>query len=150
MAGVNRVRIPYKGSGPALNAMIGGETQVSFPNAGAATPHIKSGRLRALAVGSIGPSALAPGLPTVAAAGLPGYESVTPMGIFAPAGTPATIIKRLNQEIVQVLNRADVKARHLNAGAEVVGSSPEQCAATIKSEMDRYGKVIKDAGIREE
>jgi tripartite-type tricarboxylate transporter receptor subunit TctC len=150
MAGINMLRVPYKGSGPALNALIGGETQVSFPNAGTAAPHIQAGRLRALAVSSDRPSDLAPGLPTIADSGLPGYESSSPVGIFAPAGTPAQIIRRLNQEIVLILNRADVKERLFQAGVEVIGSSPEQCAAMIKSEMVRYGKVIKDAGIHEE
>jgi tripartite-type tricarboxylate transporter receptor subunit TctC len=150
MAGINMVRVPYKGSGPALNAMVGGETQVMFPNAGSVMSYVQAGRLRALAVSSDGPSALAPGLPTVAASGLPGYESASPIVICAPAQTPTPIIRRLNQEIVRVLNRTDVKERLFKAGVEVVGSSPEQCAATIKSEMIRYGKVIKDAGIREE
>ncbi|MBI3939178.1 MAG: tripartite tricarboxylate transporter substrate binding protein [Betaproteobacteria bacterium] len=149
MAGVNIVRIPYKGAGPALNDLIGGQVQLMFPVAAAVTPHVKSGRLRALAVTSVEPSELVRGLPTVAAT-VPGYESVQMTAMFAPAKTPATIINRLNQEIVQVLNRADVKEKFFNAGAKVVGGSPEQLMATMKSEMARLGKVIKDAGIRAE
>ena len=122
--------------------------QLAFATPGSVAQHIKSGRLRALAVTTAQPSALLPGLPTVAASGLPGYEAETLIGIFAPAKTPATIINRLNQEIVRVLNRADVKERFLNAGTETVGSSPEQLSSTMKSEMARMGKVIKDAGIR--
>ena len=153
MAGVNMVRIAYKGAGPAVNALIGGEVELMFANAPAVMPHMKTGRLRALAVASAEPSALVPDLPTIAASGLPGYVAVQTQGIFAPAKTPATIIKRLNQEIVLALNRADVKEKFSNAGSEVVGSSPEKLAAFVKSEMATMGKVIKvimikDAGIK--
>jgi tripartite-type tricarboxylate transporter receptor subunit TctC len=150
MAGVNIVRIPYKGAAPALNDVIAGQVHLIFPSASSVMPHVKSGRLRALAVASAEPSALAPNLPTVAASGLPGYESASILGLFAPAGTPATIINRLNQEIERALNRAEVKQKLFNAGAEVVASSPERLAATVKSEMARLGKVIRDAGIRGE
>ncbi|MBI4189464.1 MAG: tripartite tricarboxylate transporter substrate binding protein [Betaproteobacteria bacterium] len=150
MAGVDIARIPYKGNGPALNALIGGQVQLMFATAGSVTPHLKSGRLKGLAVTSARPSALAPGLPAVTTSGLAGYESAAPYGIFAPAGTPATLINRLNQEIVRVLKQADVKDRFFNSGIEIVGSSPEGLAATVKSEMARSGKVIKDAGIRAE
>ena len=121
-----------------------------FPSAGGATPHIKSGRLRALAVASLEPSALAPGLPTLAAAGLSGFEAATLVGMFAPAKTPAQIINRLNQESVRALRGAEVKGRILDGGGEVVASSPEEFAAKIKSEMAKWGKVIKDAGIHPE
>jgi len=150
MAGVNIVRIPYKGGGPSLNALISGEVQIWFPNAAAVTQHLKSGKLRALAVTSSRPTELAPGLPTVAASGLPGYESVLIIGVLAPATTPVAIIERLNHEIVGLLNRADVKRKLFDSGAEVVGSSPEQFAGAIKSEMARLAKVIKDAGIHED
>jgi tripartite-type tricarboxylate transporter receptor subunit TctC len=150
MAGVNIVRIPYKGAAPALNDVIAGQVHLIFPSASSVMPYVKSGRLRALAVASAEPSALAPNLPTVAASGLPGYESASILGMFAPAGTPATIINRLNQEIERALNRTEVKQKLFNAGAEVVASSPERLAATVKSEMARLGKVIRDAGIRGE
>ena len=150
MAGVNIVMINYKGGGPATNALIAGEVQVSFVSAASAAPFVKSGRLRALAVTSAQPSMLAPGLPTVAASGLPGYESVTLAGIYAPAKTPTAIINRLNQEFVRVLNGADVKEKLLNSGVEAAGNSPEQFAATIKADMTTVGKLIKDAGIRAE
>ncbi|MBI3938454.1 MAG: tripartite tricarboxylate transporter substrate binding protein [Betaproteobacteria bacterium] len=149
MAGVNIVRIPYKGNGPALNALVGGQVQLMFANSGSVVPQLNSGRLRALAVTSAQPSALVPGLPTVAASGLPGFESVTIIGMFAPAGTPAELIERLNQEIVRVLNRVDVKEKFFRIGVEAVSSSPEQFAAFIKADMTKWGKVIKDAGIRE-
>jgi len=130
--------------------VLSGQLQLMFVTSGTVAPHRKSGRLRALAVTSAQPSALAPGLPTVAASGLPAYEAISVYGMFAPAKTPETIINRLNQDIVRVLNGADVKEKFLNAGVEVVGSSPEQFAAAIKADMARMGKVIKDAGIREE
>lgn len=147
MAGVNFVRVPYKGNGPAVIGLVGGETQLMFPSATAVTPHLKSGKLRALAVTSAEPSALIPGLPTVAAAGLAGYESVGRTVILAPAQTPARIIERLNQEVVRVLKQADVKEKFLNSGVETVGSTPQQLAAMAKSEMGRIGKMIKDVGI---
>jgi len=148
MAGVNIVHIAYKGSAPLLSALIGGEVQLAFPSAPSVAPHVKSGRLRALAVTSAEPSALAPGLPTVAASGVPGYESASLTLLFAPAKTPDAIINRLNQEMVRFLKTPEAKAQLLISGAETVGSSPQQLADTMKAEMDRMGKVIKDAGIK--
>jgi tripartite-type tricarboxylate transporter receptor subunit TctC len=110
-------------------------------------PHVKSGRLRAVAVTSAQPTALAPGLPAIAASGLPGYEVVSSQAVFAPAGTPASIINRLNSEIVRVLNGADIKEKFFNLGVETVGDSPQECAAAIKAEMAKMGKLIKKTGI---
>ena len=137
MAGVNIVRITYKGSAPALNDLLGGQVQLMFPNAAAVMSHVKSGRLRALAVTGAQPSALLPGLPTAAATGLPGYESATIQGVLAPARTPAAIVNRLNRDIVRGLNTADVKERFLNAGVETVGSSPQEFAASSLSDLGR-------------
>jgi len=123
---------------------------VGFANAASATPHVQSRRLRALAVGSLEPSALAPGLPTISASGVPGYESASINALFAPAKTPAPTINRLNQEIVRVLNQAEVKEKFFNTGAEPVGGSPDELGVKIKAEIARMGKVIKDAGIRAE
>ena len=148
MAGVNIVNVPYKGSGPAITALLSGEVQLLIFDVGLLLPHAKSGKLRALAVTSAEPSALVPGLPTVAASGLPGYEKVGMTGIWAPAKTPAAVINRLNQEIVRVLGQPEVKERVTNAGADIVASSPEQFAATIRSDMARMGKVIQDAEIK--
>jgi len=148
MAGVNIVRVAYKGGAPAISALIGGEVQVMFATASGAGPHVNSGRLRALAVTSAQPSALFPGLPTVAASGLPGYDAASIMCIFAPAKTPAALVGRLNRDIVRVLNKADVKERFIKAGSEVVASSPKELAAAMKSDMATMGKVIRDAGIR--
>ncbi len=134
---------------PAITGLLGGQVQVMF-GSGAIVPHVKAGRLKALAVTSPQPSALFPGLPTVAASGVPGYQSVAMFGIFAPAKTPDAVISRLNQEIVRQLALAEVKERYNNSGSEVVGSSSAEFAATIKSEIARLGKVIKDNNIMAE
>ncbi len=148
MLRADMVRINYKGGGLALNELISGQVQLMFANAGAVAGHLKSGRVHALAVTSAKPSVLFPGLPTVAAGGLPGYELVSVQGIFAPAKTPAAIIRRLNREIVAFLQTAETKQRFFNAGVETLGSTPDELAATVKAEMARLGKVIRDAGIR--
>jgi tripartite-type tricarboxylate transporter receptor subunit TctC len=149
MAGINLVRINYKGGGPAVNDLVAGQVQVMFGSAGVVAPHTRTGRLRALAVTSAEPTVLVPGLPTVAAAGLPGYESSQLTGMFAPAKTPAAIINRLNQEITRVLQRPATQERFLAYGMDAVPCSPVEFVATIKSEMARMDKVIKDANLRE-
>ena len=148
MASVNIGHIPYKGGGPQITALIGGEVQVAIADVSLVTPHVKSGRLHALAVTSLEPSVLAPGLPTVAASGLPGYESVSMTGMFAPGKTAGAIINRLNEETVRFINRPEVKERFLTARGEVVGNSPQQFDAIIKSDVATMGKVIKNAGIK--
>lgn len=148
MAGINIVNIPYKATGLAVNDLIAGQVQLLVSTALSMTPHIRSGRLRGLAVTSAQPSVLAPGLPTIAASGLPGYEAVGITGAYAPARTPAAIINRQNQEIVRFLNTAQAKERFLSVGGEVAASSPEQCAAILKAEITRWSKVIKEVGIR--
>ena len=139
MARIKMVRISYKGSGPAVNDMISGQVHVMFPTTAAAMPHVKSGRLRALGVTSLQPSALAPGLPAVAESGLPGFESVVIYGLFAPAKTPAPVISRLHSEIVQFRQSGGASDKLLPAGVEVVAGPPAELAAAIKSEMTRIG-----------
>jgi tripartite-type tricarboxylate transporter receptor subunit TctC len=148
MAGVNIVSVPYKGSALTVTGVIGGEAQLTMADPGLVMPHVKSEKLRALAVTSAQPSALAPGLPTMATSGLPGYEMVGQTSLYAPAKTPVTIITRLNREVVRLLNQADAKERFLKSGVETVGSSPEELAATIKSELAKAIKVIKEANIK--
>ena len=151
MAGVDIVHIPYKSSGAALTPLLAGELQVMFATTAGITPHIKSGRVRALAVSTSQPSPLAPGLPTIAAAGnLPGYESAATAGVFAPAGTPERIVNQLNEEVKRVLNRAEVKERLFNQAVEVISTSPAETAAFVKSDTATIAKLIKDAGIRGE
>jgi len=149
MAGVNLVRINYKSAGQGVNDLLAGQVQVMFPAAGSVMPHVKSGKVRALAVTSARPSPLVPGLPTLAASGLPAYESSSIAGMFAPAKTPPAIVNRLNQEIVKALQRPDLRERLMGAGIEPLTSTPAEFAATIKAEMTRLEKVIRDAGLRE-
>ena len=150
MAGVDIVRIAYKGNAAGYKDLAEGRTQVMFATVAGAMPLIKAGKLRALAVSSTEPSVLLPGLTTVSAAGLPGYESTSMYGMFAPAKTPAAIITQLNKEIVLTVKSEDIKEKFLGAGVEPVGSTPQQLTAAMKSESTRLGKVIKDAGIRAE
>jgi tripartite-type tricarboxylate transporter receptor subunit TctC len=142
------VRINYKGGGDALTALIGGHVQVMFVTAGLVTPYFKSGKLRPLGICSPTPSALAPGLPTVASSGLPGFESGSIYGIFGPAKTPTAVIGRLNQEISRALQRPDVKEKFFNLGIETLANTPEQFVAFIKSDLASMGKLVKEAGIR--
>ena len=146
LAGVNVVRIPYKGTGPAMTAVMSGEVDAIFATPSGAAPHIKSGRLRALAAGSARPSALARGLPTLAETGLPGFASESLHAMFAPAKTPPAIIARLNREIGRVLQSADVAELFLNAGIEASPGSPEELTALMKSEIANIGKALKAAG----
>jgi tripartite-type tricarboxylate transporter receptor subunit TctC len=148
MARVNIVRIVYKTQ--VSPDLLSGEVQMVFGSAGAVMSHAKSGKLRALAVTSPQPSILVPGLTTVSAAGLPGFEIGTIFGFFAPGKTPEAVVRRLNQEIVRFVNTADTKEKFIGLGVEPVGSSPEELTATMKAEMSRLGKVIKNAGITAE
>jgi tripartite-type tricarboxylate transporter receptor subunit TctC len=148
LAGVDIVMVPYKGGGPALNGLIAGETQLMFPNAGAAIPHMHSGRVRALAVSTAKPSPLVPDLPTIAAT-VPGYESAAVICVFAPAKTPAAIIDLLNREIAKTLKKPEVEKRMHSLGAEVVASSPAELAAYMRTDLAKMGKILKSAGIHE-
>ena len=148
MAGVDIVRVTYKGGAPAIIALLGGETQLMFANASGARPHVGAGRLRALAVTSAQRSAVFPDLPTVAASGLPGYEASSAQCLFAPAATPVALIQRLNRDAVSILERPQVKERFLQGGSEVAASTAGELAAYIKADMVKMGKIIKEAGIR--
>jgi tripartite-type tricarboxylate transporter receptor subunit TctC len=150
MAGVNIVRIAYKGAAQGMNDVVGGRVQVMFPTSVAATPFVKSGKVRALAVTSLRPSALAPGLPTIAASGLPGYESIAIYGMFAPTGTPRAVIALLNREIERVLTTPELKEKFLNIGMEPAGGPPEALTAKMKEESARVAKLVRTAGIRPE
>jgi len=150
MAGVSIVRIAYKGAAQGMNDVVGGRVQVMFPTSVAATPFVKSGKVRALAVTSLRPSALAPGLPTIAASGLPGYESIAIYGMFAPAGTPRAVIALLNREIERVLTTPELKEKFLNIGMEPAGGPPEALTAKMKEESARVAKLVRTAGIRPE
>ena len=148
MAGVDIVGIRYKSGASQMAELIGGHVQLIFGNAAQVTLHIKSAKLRALAVTSAQPSVLAPNLPTVSASGLPGYEVDTMTGAFSPAKTPDAIIKRLNQEMVRYLKTVEARDRFLGINVEAVGTSPEEFGTVVRSEMARMEKVVKSAGIR--
>lgn len=148
MAGVNFLPVPYKGGGPALLALLGGEVELTFASAGAAVAPLKANRVRALAVTTAEPSRLFPGVPTISASGLPGFESVLVNGMFAPAGTPAAVISALNQEVAQFLRKAEVKERFFNSGMESVGTTSAELEAVVKSDIAKWGKLIKSARIR--
>ena len=150
MTGTNIVNVAYRGNAEALSAIISGEVQLMFTTVTAILPYSKVGRMRLLAVTSAEPTALAPGVPTVAASGVPGFESSSTLVFFAPAKTPSSILSRLNQETVRILNQVDVKDQLLRAGIQVVASTPEQLAATMKADMGQMGKVIRDAKIRDQ
>jgi tripartite-type tricarboxylate transporter receptor subunit TctC len=150
MANVKMTHIPYKGSAPGLVALIGGETMVGFTDMVITLPHIKSGRLRALAVTGSQHSALVPELPTIAASGLPGYSVTAWFGLLAPAATPPDIIARISAEIVKGFKTAQMKERFLALGADPVGNTPEQFAAFLKTEMTKWAKLVKSAGIHGE
>ena len=148
MTGPNIVRIPYSGGGPASRAILGGEVQVQFASTVDARENIKAGKLRGLGVTGAQRSPMVPDLPTIAEAGVPGYEALQRTGMFAPAGTPAVLINRLQQETARFINRSDVKERFANSGTEVVGSTAQEFARQIKSEMERLGPILKNLGIR--
>ena len=140
--------ISYRGNALAYADVLRGEVPVIFPTPASVAPHLKSGKLRALAVTTKERSRLFPGLPAVAET-VPDYEAATLIGAFVPAGTPTALIARLNQEIAGVLKLPEVRDRFTNIGTEPAPSSPEEFGALVKSEMARLGKVIKEAGIRD-
>lgn len=148
MTGTNIVRVAYKGNGPSINGLISGEVHLMFANVTSVNPHIRSGRLRALGVASLKPTSLAPGLPTMASAGLPGFESTSTYGVFGPAGMPRSLVQFISREMTEVLNGAEAKQRLFNAGMEAVGTSPQGLAHVMKEDMAKMSKVIKEAGIK--
>jgi len=150
MAGVKLVHVPYKGAAPALADLLGGQVQIMFSTMPPALPHVKDGKLRALAVTSLKRSPAMPGLPTVDEAALPGFEANTWHGVVLPAGAPGAIVARLNREIVAILHLPDVVERLSAQGAEPVGSTPEEFAAYIRSETVKWAKVVRESGAKAE
>jgi tripartite-type tricarboxylate transporter receptor subunit TctC len=146
-AGTRIVHVPYKGGGPSIVDLVAGNIDLIFATAASSVPHIKSGRLRALAVTTGKRSGLVPELPTVAEAGLKGFEANNWYGILAPAKTPRNVIDRLNREVVAVLNLQDIKALLFKSGLDIAPSTPEAFSAYIRSEKAKWEKVIKAAGL---
>lgn len=142
------VHIPYKGSGPMMNDLLGGQIQLTFGASISTVPQVKAGRLRALAIGDSKRSALMPDLPTVAESGVPGYQAVIWNGILAPARTPPALIARLNREIVNILRTAGFRARMENLGSDVVGSTPAEWGRFIADEIVKWSQIAKTAGLK--
>jgi tripartite-type tricarboxylate transporter receptor subunit TctC len=148
VAGVDLLHVPYKGGGPALVDLMTGRVQVMLDTAASAMPHVRSGKLRALAITGARRSPEYPDIPTFAEAGLPGYDTNAWYSMHAPAGTPPEVVRRLNAELVASLKDPDVQARFKQLTTEPVGNTPEEFAAFVKAELDKYARVIKSAGIR--
>jgi len=147
MTDTKMLAVPYKGGSPGVTALLGGQVQVYFATISTALPHIRSGKLRALAVTSAKRSSVAPELPTVSEAGVPGYEHSSWVGILAPAKTPRQVVEKLHGEIVKIVHSPDVKKLFLRDGLEPVGNSPAEFAAIVKAEIAKWQKLVKSAGI---
>ena len=148
MTHTNVTHIPYKGSAPAVTDLIAGQVQVMFDNTPNVLPHVRAGKLKAIAVSTKKRSPYAPEVPTVDEAGVPGYDVSVWFGVLTVAGTPREIVNRLNTEMVRILTSAEVKERFSKLGVDVVAGSPEQFASFLKGEVDRWAKVIREAGIK--
>ena len=148
MTGVKLAHIPYKGSAPAVTAMLGGEIDALFDNVPNVLPHIKAGKMKVIGVSGLQRSFLLPDTPTVAEAGVPGFEVNVWFGMQVPAGTPRPVVDKLNRDIVSLLKEPDVIQRFRNQGVEVVASTPEQFATLVRNEINKWTQLIKEASIR--
>ena len=148
LAGVDIVHVPYKGSGPAITDMLGGQVDMMFDSITSAGPHIKAGKLRALGVTTAKRSSTLPEVPTIAEAGVPGYEVSPWFAVFAPARTPAAIVNRINAALLDAMKQPDTIAKFAAIGAEPIGSSPAQLATHLDHELARWGKLIAERNIR--
>ena len=148
VTGVAMVHVPYKGSPPAVTDLLAGQLGLMFETGPLIMPHVKSGRLKAIAVGSLQRSLAAPDLVTIAESGYPGFETVGWAGFLAPTGTPKEIVARLNAEIVRIIAQPEVSARFVTLGSELASSTPDDFGAYIKSETAKWGKVIRDSGAK--
>jgi tripartite-type tricarboxylate transporter receptor subunit TctC len=148
MANVQTVHVPYKGQGPALSDLISGQVQMLYSSIPSVLPQVKSGQLNALAVGSAKRVPSLPDIPTISESGVPGYEAYSWVGMVAPAKTPKDIVNRLNREIVDILKQKDVSEKLNQQGALPVGDSPEQFGAYIKTEIEKWGAVVRAANIK--
>ncbi len=147
-SGAPVTHVPYKGGAPAVTDLLGGQVQMMFDNMANAMPHLKAGKTRAFAVTTPRRSALAPDLPTMAEAGMRDFDIYTWWGLFAPAGTPPEIVRRLNAEVGKALASADLREKWLAGGAEPAASTPEAFAAFIARELQKYARIVKDSGAK--
>jgi tripartite-type tricarboxylate transporter receptor subunit TctC len=150
MAKVKYVHVPYKGTAPAMVDLVSGQVAAIFASMPSAVPYVRNGRVRCLAVTGAKRAQVMPEIPTIAESGLPGYELTTWYGIMFPAGTPREIIARMNTEINRVTTLPDVRERLAAVGAEALGGTPDDYGAVIKSDVARFTKLVKDAGIQAE
>ena len=150
MAKIQMTHVPYKGGGPALADLMGGQIQLMLENIPSTLPFVKAGKLRALAVSGLKRSPLLPDLPTLDEAGLKGYEIVGWNGLFAPAGTQSNVIAHLHEQTVKLLAQPDVKERLATLGAEAVGNTPDAFRAFVKAEIAKWARVVKEAGLKVE
>jgi tripartite-type tricarboxylate transporter receptor subunit TctC len=150
MAGVRLTQVPYKGAAPALADLMGGQIEMTFDNIPAAIGHIRNGKLKALAVTSAMRSSTLPDIPTMAEAGVPGYDISAWFGLVAPAATSHEIVAKLHGAVIRALGSTEVRARFAQLGFEPVGNTPAQFQQTIQSDLARFGKIIRDAGIKPE
>ena len=148
MSGTRMLLVPYKGGTPAMTALLGGQVQVNFATSSTGLPHIRAGRLRALAVSGAKRSTAAPNLPTVSEAGVKGYQHASWVGMLAPAKTPRAVIDRLHAEAVKIVRSDEMRTIFLKNGFEVEGNSPDEFAATIREEVDKWKKLVQAAGIK--
>jgi tripartite-type tricarboxylate transporter receptor subunit TctC len=148
MTGIKMLHVPYKGGGPALTGLLTGEVQALFAPYASAQGHIKSGRIRALAVTTSRRPKAIPDIPTLAEAGVPGYDSGVWYSLLAPAGTPRAIIDRLHRETIAVLNNPEFSKLLVEQAIDAIGNTPEELAQYIKSEIDKWARVVKEAGVR--
>ena len=148
MTKTKMIHVPYKSSAPSLTDLIGGQIQVLFNNMISTTPHVKANRIRALATTGAKRSPALPELPTVGEAGVPGYENSSWSALAAPPGTPRPLIARLHKDFMEILKSPDIQQKHADVGAEIVASTPKQFHAYLKSEVAKFGKLVKAAGIK--
>jgi tripartite-type tricarboxylate transporter receptor subunit TctC len=148
VAGVKMQHIPYKGSAPALTDMIGGQLQVMFDAYASSGPFIKDGKVRLLAVTTAQRSQSLPDTPTVAESGLPGYEAMPWLGVVAPAKTPPAVVKRLHDELQEVLKEPEVKEKFRSLGLDIIGNTPEEFSAFLRKDILKWAKVVKDSGAK--
>ena len=150
LAGIDLVHIPYKGNGPAYTDLMSGQVSLMFPNIATSLPYVRSGRMRALGVGSKQRSAIAPEIPTINESGLPGYEMSSWFGLLAPAGTPAALVSRLQQEIAKIFKQPEVREKLYAQGVEPVGGTPQEFAAFLSAETAQWTKVIRASNLKPE
>jgi tripartite-type tricarboxylate transporter receptor subunit TctC len=148
MAGVELTHVPYKGMGPALTDVVAGQLQMVFPDPAVALPHVRAGRVNALAVTGVKRVPSAPNVPTIAESGLPGYEVPVWYGYLAPRGTPRAIINKLHTDIAKAMASPEIRERITNDGGDAAVKSPDEFAALIRTELVKWAKVVKDAGVR--